>query len=486
MKELILVGGGGHCASCIDVIESQGTYRIVGILDNANKVGTSLSGYQILDTDDAIHVYVELGYHFLITVGQIHSSDTRERLYSKLTAFNAKLATVISPRAYIARTAKIGDGAIIMHDCLINARAVISENCIINTKSLVEHDANISAHCHISTGAVINGGARVEEGTFVGSNAVVVQGANTKKQDFVKAGSCYSACHKLIVPMKTAVLTTIFPLNEGYIQDFFNSLVAQTIQGFDIILINDGFGDLSSLRRQYNELNIIELEPAKNFAKNRERMCQYALDGHYDAAIFADIDDYFSDNRIEQSLQLLGDYDIVVNDMTTFCDSGVIATQILSSRILDGQEIPIDFIRDKNFFGLTNTAIRLTDVTKDSMCFSNDLVAVDWYLFSLLLYQSKRAVFTNKAITYYRQHQANTVGIGHMTLERLKQTLKVRETHYRHMLLISETYQVELNANNELVEQLKDSTDSASILGMNQTNSGTLLWWEVIAKKVKK
>jgi len=31
-SELILVGGGGHCKSCIDVIERQGKYRIAGII----------------------------------------------------------------------------------------------------------------------------------------------------------------------------------------------------------------------------------------------------------------------------------------------------------------------------------------------------------------------------------------------------------------------------------------------------------------------
>ena len=33
MKELILIGGGGHCKSVIDVIEASNTHRILGILD---------------------------------------------------------------------------------------------------------------------------------------------------------------------------------------------------------------------------------------------------------------------------------------------------------------------------------------------------------------------------------------------------------------------------------------------------------------------
>ena len=35
MKKIILIGGGGHCKSCIDVIEQEGKYRIAGIVDMA-------------------------------------------------------------------------------------------------------------------------------------------------------------------------------------------------------------------------------------------------------------------------------------------------------------------------------------------------------------------------------------------------------------------------------------------------------------------
>ncbi len=33
MKEIILVGGGGHCKSVIDVIEQEAKYKIAGIID---------------------------------------------------------------------------------------------------------------------------------------------------------------------------------------------------------------------------------------------------------------------------------------------------------------------------------------------------------------------------------------------------------------------------------------------------------------------
>ena len=44
-KKLILIGGGGHCKACIDVIELENKYKIMGILDspkNINKDGCDI------------------------------------------------------------------------------------------------------------------------------------------------------------------------------------------------------------------------------------------------------------------------------------------------------------------------------------------------------------------------------------------------------------------------------------------------------------
>ena len=37
MKKIILIGGGGHCKSCIDVIENGNQYKIVGVNDKKKK-----------------------------------------------------------------------------------------------------------------------------------------------------------------------------------------------------------------------------------------------------------------------------------------------------------------------------------------------------------------------------------------------------------------------------------------------------------------
>lgn len=190
MKDsLVLVGGGGHCRSCIDVIEAEGRYRILGILDAMEKAGGVVGGYPILGTDDELPSLVAAGHHFLITIGQLKSPAARIRVLERLSSMGATLASVTAPTALISRNAGIGRGTIVMHHAVINAGAAVGENCIINTKALVEHDASVGRDCHLSTASVVNGGAGIGDRVFLGSGSVVLNQVKVGDDCVVGAGS---------------------------------------------------------------------------------------------------------------------------------------------------------------------------------------------------------------------------------------------------------------------------------------------------------
>ena len=58
MKNLYLIGGGGHCRSCVDVINLQNEYEIKGIFDFEENIGKTVLGYKIIDTDKSLEKYV--------------------------------------------------------------------------------------------------------------------------------------------------------------------------------------------------------------------------------------------------------------------------------------------------------------------------------------------------------------------------------------------------------------------------------------------
>lgn len=188
MKQgILLIGGGGHCKAVIDVIELEGKYAIVGIIDKKELVGRDICGYKVIGCDEDLSELHGQCEYAVITVGQIKSPDLRVKLFSTLKSIGYKMPAIISPIAYVSRHSTVGEGTIVMHHALVNSNAVIGRNCIINSKALVEHDAVIEDNCHISTAAVVNGGVLVREGSFFGSNAVSKE--YIEVDGFIKAGS---------------------------------------------------------------------------------------------------------------------------------------------------------------------------------------------------------------------------------------------------------------------------------------------------------
>lgn len=188
MRPLLLVGGGGHCRSCIEVIETHDEYEIAGVVLPDTSNTEPVLGYPVLGIDDELDKLVSETPVVLVTVGQIRSPDVRIRLFDLLRKLKADLPAIIATTAYCSRHAHVGDGTIVMHGALVNAATYVGENCIINSQALVEHDVHIEPHCHVATGARVNGGVHIGMGSFVGSGAIIREGVEVGPRVVIGAG----------------------------------------------------------------------------------------------------------------------------------------------------------------------------------------------------------------------------------------------------------------------------------------------------------
>ncbi len=178
MKKIVLIGGGGHCKSVIDVIRSTKEYEIVGVLDKEECIGEEVLGYKIIGTDSDIPKYAKLYRNFAVTVGQIKSSLVREKIFKKVKEAGGDLPVIIAQTAYVSNFADLLDGNIVHHNSFVNAGVKIGRLGIINSGSIVEHDTDIGDFCHISTNSTVNGDCKIGSRTFIGSGSTVNHGVS--------------------------------------------------------------------------------------------------------------------------------------------------------------------------------------------------------------------------------------------------------------------------------------------------------------------
>ncbi len=192
MKSLVLLGGGGHCRSCIEVIETTGLFRIEGIIDNKISKTETCLGYPFIGSDKDLDKIKTMNAMAFVTIGQINSPNKRKNLYEILNGQEIKTPVIKASTSVVSRYSKIQEGSIIMHGAVVNACANIGVNVIINSLALIEHDVQIGDHCHISTGARINGNVEIGDGSFVGSGAIIHQNIKIGRNSVIPAGAVIS------------------------------------------------------------------------------------------------------------------------------------------------------------------------------------------------------------------------------------------------------------------------------------------------------
>jgi len=189
LKDLVIIGAGGHARTCIDAIESTGDYRIVGLVGDVEQKGAQVFIYPVIGSDSDLEEISKKVKYAFIGVGQIYSSSARERLYNHAIKLGFKLPTIISRSADVSRYAILGAGSLVAPGAIVNAGAFVGLNSIINTRALVEHDCRVGNHCHVSTGAILNGNVSVGNRSFIGSGSVIKNGVCIGDNVFIRMSS---------------------------------------------------------------------------------------------------------------------------------------------------------------------------------------------------------------------------------------------------------------------------------------------------------
>ena len=189
MKQIFIIGAGGHARACIDIIESTKLFKILALVDskkNQKKIFKykNINEKLLLKKNKKKFKKINL----IIGIGQIKNNSLRKKKYIEFKRNGFKFPKVTSKFSYISKYSKLAEGTLVCHHVVINSGVRIGVNCIINNKALIEHDVIIGNHCHISTGALINGGVVIGSNTFIGSGTIIKENVKIGSDCVVGAG----------------------------------------------------------------------------------------------------------------------------------------------------------------------------------------------------------------------------------------------------------------------------------------------------------
>jgi sugar O-acyltransferase (sialic acid O-acetyltransferase NeuD family) len=185
---LLLIGAGGHAMACVEAVECDGRFAVIGLVGSPEQIGQRILGHLVLGADEDLPALRQQHTHALITIGQIHSPRSRQRLFELAWSMGFILPAIVPAAAYVSRYSTIGEGTVVMLGATVNAGVRIGRNAIINSAALVEHGTTVGDHCHVATGAILNGDVQIGDGSFIGSGTVVKEGVRIGRDCLVGMG----------------------------------------------------------------------------------------------------------------------------------------------------------------------------------------------------------------------------------------------------------------------------------------------------------
>lgn len=175
---IIVYGGGGHGKSLIDLLRSNGIYRIVGVIDDSlqptSQGGPTIMGLPVLGGGDALTGLYAQGVRLAVNaVGGIGNIAIRIKVFQRLVQAGFSCPAVIHPTAFVEPSAALSPGVQIFPHAYVGSEARLGFGCIVNTGAIVSHDCLLEEYTNVSPGAMLAGEVQTGAGTLIGMGATI-------------------------------------------------------------------------------------------------------------------------------------------------------------------------------------------------------------------------------------------------------------------------------------------------------------------------
>lgn len=191
MESIILFGSGGHARSVLEVIKTEGKFKVRGFFDSFREKGEVSFGLKVI-SNQIKTLKADLNKH-KIKNGVIAVGDNFQRKYlhnlilNEIPNFN--YITTIHSSATISNDVKIGEGTVVMAHAFVNSGTVIGKHVIINSSSSIDHDCMLNDFCSIAPGAILGGKVRVGNLSAICLGANIINGIEIGNNCVIGAGS---------------------------------------------------------------------------------------------------------------------------------------------------------------------------------------------------------------------------------------------------------------------------------------------------------
>lgn len=190
MDNIIIVGSSGHAKVVIDIVQQEGRYNIIGLLDRYRDVDEQTLGYSILGKEEDLpklrKTYTLKGV--LIAIGDNYVRSSVAKNICDICP-DLQYVSAIHPKASVATDVSLGEGTVVMAGVSVNPGSSVGRLCILNTHSSLDHDSILENYASLAPHATTGGNCRIGKYTAICMGAILKHGVHVGEHSVIGAAS---------------------------------------------------------------------------------------------------------------------------------------------------------------------------------------------------------------------------------------------------------------------------------------------------------
>jgi len=234
--------------------------------------------------------------------------------------------------------------------------------------------------------------------------------------------------------MKTRILacSVLYKESMEFFQPFIDSICNQNCTNHvDVLLVYEP-DIIFPCSLKLGDNIIIEKSKKPVIIDNRIQCIDFARQNGYDYIFWIDSDDVCYPSKFSTIVALTADnpdIDIIVHDMSIIDYKGSIVRHNFIRNKIQDVNLGMNDVIDYNIMGFGNCIFK-TENLANIPPIPEGIVAVDWWIVSILLLSGKRAKYLPISLTYYRQHNNNIAVITDFIYSTLQRQIEIIKVHF--------------------------------------------------------
>jgi len=188
-KKLVIVGDSAFAEIAREYFDADTDYQVVAFaVEAAYLKQHALHGLPVVAFEQLHALYPADEHEVFVAVVYTQLNRLRARLAREAKEKGYRLASYVSPRAFVWRNVKLGEHVFIFEDNTVQPFVEIGNNVVLWSGNHIGHHSTLRDHIFVSSHVVISGFCDIGEYSFLGVNATIANNVTVGSDNWVGPG----------------------------------------------------------------------------------------------------------------------------------------------------------------------------------------------------------------------------------------------------------------------------------------------------------